>query len=128
MRELLAAGWGAAFQAWATLNHYLVNWPRLRLATGVAVGAALLAGVLWIPIRRFGRGAWRRGAASLERRVGTSGLVFGGTLLVLVASGGGHLYTPDEWTIYAAAAGLVNHGVPAAFADEPYPLHHVSGP
>ncbi|MGH2369312.1 MAG: hypothetical protein ACRDI2_14050, partial [Chloroflexota bacterium] len=25
--------------------------------------------------------------------------------------------------IYAAAAGLVNHGVPAAYADEPYPLH-----
>jgi hypothetical protein len=51
-----------------------------------------------------------------------------GTLLLMVASGGGHLYTPDEWIIYAASAGLVNHGVPAAFPDEPYPLHHVSGP
>jgi hypothetical protein len=63
----------------------------------------------------------------LVGRVGVSALVFTTSLLVFVASAGGHLYTPDEWTIYAAAAGLVEHGVPAAFADEPYPLHHLSG-
>ena len=124
MRELL----GAAWEALATLNHYLVHWPRLRLAAGLVVGALLLVLAAWLLVRRFWPGAPHRLARSLERRLGTSGLVFAGTLLALIASGGGHLYTPDEWTMYAAAAGLVNHGVPAGFSEEPYPLHHVSGP
>ncbi|HET7769632.1 MAG TPA: phospholipid carrier-dependent glycosyltransferase, partial [Chloroflexota bacterium] len=131
MRELLGAAWGAAFGALgplATLNHYLVHWPRLRVAGGLVLGGVLLAVAAWLLVRRFWRGGPHRLARALERRSGTPGLVFAGTLLALIASGGGHLYTPDEWTMYAAAAGLVNHGIPAAFSEEPYPLHHVSGP
>ena len=131
MREALGGVWGAGFGALgplATVNHYLVHWPRLRLAVGLLVGLSLAAGLAWVLVRRFWRGGPSRVAARLERRFGVPGLVFGGTFLVLLAAGGGHLYTPDEWTIYAAAAGLVNHGVPAAFPEEPYALDNISGP
>src|SRR5688500_4026798 len=124
MRQLFGEVWGAGFGVWGTVNHYLVHWPRLRVAAAVLIcGVALTVAALLLA-RRFGQ----RWGPALQRRAGIPGLVFAGTLLVLVASGGGHLYTPDEWIMYAAAAGLVNHGVPAAFPDEPYPLHHVSGP
>lgn len=124
MVEIVAAAARAGIGAWATINHYLVHWPRLRVGVAVVIGAAALAAVFWLLGRRFGRG-WAR---SLDQFAGAPGLVFTGTLLVLIASGGGHLYTPDEWILYATSAGLVNHGVPAAFPNEPYPLHHVSGP
>jgi hypothetical protein len=107
-------------------NHYFANWPRLRGATLGGLGA--IAGVTlclqWVCLleRRYGA------VTAAVQRVGVSRTVFAGTLVALVAVGGGHLYTPDEWTIYAAAVGLVHHGVPVAFADEPYPLHHLTGP
>ncbi|HEV2123283.1 MAG TPA: glycosyltransferase family 39 protein [Chloroflexota bacterium] len=107
-------------------NHHFANWPRLRVATLIALGSiagvALLLQCLVLLQRRYGI------CSLVVVRIGTSGLVFIGSLMLLIVAGGGHLYTPDEWTIYAAAAGLVNHGVPAAFAGEPYPLHLLVGP
>lgn len=92
------------------------------MALAVAICAALAAAVGIAVLRRIG---WRVDFAGC---FGAGRLLFASTLLTMLASGGGHLYTPDEWTIYAAAVGLVHHGVPAAFADEPYPLHLLVGP
>ncbi|HEX2033893.1 MAG TPA: hypothetical protein VHS99_06895, partial [Chloroflexota bacterium] len=106
-------------------NHYFANWPRLRLAAlGAVVVPAGLSGA-WTLLEILER--HRRVASHLLARAGGATLVFAGCLALFVASGGGHLYTPDEWTIYAATAGLVKHGQPAAFADEPYPLHVLGG-
>ncbi|HEU5318851.1 MAG TPA: glycosyltransferase family 39 protein [Chloroflexota bacterium] len=113
MRELV----GAVLGLWGTVNHYLTFWPRLRVALGVVVVLAVALGAGGALLLRVRPGRLRVGR-----------LVFVGTFLLMVASGGGHLYTPDEWTIYAAAVGLVEHGVPAAFRDEPYPLHVLGRP
>jgi len=122
MWSLIASLASAVLQAWGTVNHYLTFWPRLRVALVVTIWVALVAAVAFLVLRQMAR------RADSARRLGAGRLVFAGTLLTMVASGGGHLYTPDEWTIYAAAVGLVHHGVPAAFADEPYPLHLLAGP
>jgi hypothetical protein len=108
---------GAVFEGWGTVNHYLTFWPRLRVALVAAVMVAAVISVGVVLLRRL---------RPARLRVGR--LIFVGTFLLMLASGGGHLYTPDEWTIYAAAVGLVEHGVPAAFMDEPYPLHLLSAP
>jgi hypothetical protein len=106
-------------------NHYFANWVRLRSAAVVVLLAlqAASAGLATLSLLETRSGAVSR----LAQRTGIPALVFAGTLAVLLASAGGHLYTPDEWTIYGAAAGLVTHGVPAAYADEPYPLHLLGG-
>ncbi len=143
-----AAGWagdsrpwavaeGAArplWLAWGTMlllllwdggNHYFANWARLRLAILGAIVVPAVAGVGLAGLRLLEA---RHGVLTrLARRTGVPALVFVGSLAVLLASGGGHLYTPDEWTIYGAAAGLIEHGSPAAYADEPYPLHLLGG-
>jgi hypothetical protein len=120
-------GWvaGAALLASPEANHYFANWVRLRTAAllAVCVLVAAVCGLLLLRAVERRRGTLTR----LTQRAGVPALVFGGSLAVLLASGGGHLYTPDEWTIYGAAAGLVGHGVPAAYADEPYPLHLLGG-
>ena len=114
-----------AFEAWATAHHYWTFWPRIRIATFTlfAVGLALVASwiALWFLERRGGA------VSRLVRSVGSARLVFGGTLMVMIVSAGGHLYSPDESTIYATAAGIVAHGRPAAYENEPYPLNHLVG-
>jgi hypothetical protein len=132
-REVTRAG-APLWLAWAVVallllspeaNHYFANWARLRWAALATIGV-LLAGAGGLLLLRAveRREGW---LTVLTRRVGVPGLVFGGSLAVLLASAGGHLYTPDEWTAYGAAAGIVRHGVPAAYADEPYPLHLLGG-
>ncbi|MBI3970048.1 MAG: glycosyltransferase family 39 protein [Chloroflexi bacterium] len=104
-------------------NHYFVHWPRLRVAAVSAVTGLMVVASEVALLRAAERG---RGLLSRTvRRCGVPGLVFASAFAVYVASAGGHLYTPDEWTLYAVSAGLVNHGVPAAYAGEPYPLHHM---
>ncbi len=117
---------GALLGLLSTVNHYLTFWPRLRLAVAFVLIALPAIGLaLWL-LRRAER---RYGIASrLVRRTGEARLLFAGVLLTFVASSGGHLYTPDEWMVYAAGVGLAHHGVPAAFADEPYPLHLLTSP
>src|SRR6266545_7453137 len=114
-----------AFQAWATAHHYWIFWPRIRVATFtlLAVGVSLAAGwvALWLLERRAGT------ASRLLRAVGPARLVFSGTLIVMLASAGGHLYSPDESTIYAMAVGIVAHGRPAAYENEPYQLNQLVG-
>lgn len=106
-------------------NHYFANWARLRLATLVVV--ALLSGIATGMAALRLMEARSRALTRIVRRTGVPALVFAGALAVLLASAGGHLYTPDEWTIYGAAAGLIEHGIPAAYADQPYPLHLLGG-
>ena len=124
----LALGWlgGAVLLASPEANHYFANWVRLRTAAllAVCVLVAALFGLLLLRAVERRRGTLTRLG---RRRFAGPALVFGGALAVLLASSGGHLYTPDEWTIYGAAAGLAGHGVPAAYADEPYPLHLLGG-
>jgi hypothetical protein len=107
-------------------NHYFAHWPRLRAAAlaGVLALAAVAAELVALRMleRRF------RLLSRLASTAGRPLMVFGAALCLYLASAGGHLYTPDEWTIYATAAGLVHHGVPAAFDGEPYPLHYLAGP
>jgi len=105
-------------------NHYFANWSRLRAAAltllWLAVAAFFLIALLSLLERHC------RICSRLVARVGAPALVFASAFLVYLASAGGHLYTPDEWSLYAVAAGLVQHGVPAMYADEPYPLHHLA--
>lgn len=118
--------------AWATVllllsstqaNHVFAFWPRLRLASA---GTVLALGVLAAGVAILRRIEAETGALSrLVRRTGVPALIFGSAFALYLATAGGHLYTPDEWAMYAAAAGLVNHGIPAAFENEPYPLNHL---
>ena len=110
--------WAAAplWLAWAALatlwlsplaNHYFANWVRIREAALWCVGtagftAAFTAALL---VAEAGRQALSR----MAQRAGIAGLVFAGTLAVYLAVAGGHLYSVDEWTIYAVAAGIAHH-------------------
>lgn len=119
--------WALLIVLWisATANHYFVHWPRLRAAAGLGVVALFVLSVEVTLLATLEQRRWL--ATHLIRRAGTPLVLGAGCLAILVASGGGHLYTPDEWTIYATAVGLVEHGQPAAYAGEPYPLNWLSG-
>lgn len=119
--------WAILIVLWtsATANHYFAHWPRLRAAMGLGIAALFLISIEVTLLAALER---RRGLATrLVRRAGTPLVLGAGCLAILLASGGGHLYTPDEWTIYATAVGLIEHGQPAAYAGEPYPLNWLSG-
>ena len=128
------ARWAAAplWLSWAVLatlwvsslvNHYFANWPRIREAALLCVAAAGCLGV-WTAALLVAEARWQA-LSRLAHRAGIAGLIFAGTLAIYVVVAGGHLYSVDEWTIYAVAAGIAHHGYPAAYADEPYPLHLV---
>lgn len=131
-----AAGWYAtsSFAPWALLGTLLVTLyasdeayhlfrtlPKAaRLATLVAttplaVQAALLG---WCITRA------RPAARARVRHAGPA--VLGTALFLLyVATSGGHLYSPDERTVYATALALVEHGSLAIRDRDPYPLNEL---
>jgi hypothetical protein len=103
------------------VNHFFANWPRLRAAAvwllvALCAFSTTVALLRWLERRH-------RALSGLGHRLPPGTLAAAGCFALYLASAGGHLYTPDEWTIYAVSAGLATHGRPAAFADEPYPLH-----
>jgi len=114
--ELVIAAFGISMLVgglWASdaLNHLWATSPRLRLAA-----LAPLALVVVLPA------GWRLGAMTFgrARRIGLIGSIGAGAMAFFVATASGRLVTPDEWTIFAAAVGLVEHGRPVAFDGEPY--------
>ncbi len=100
---------------WASngLNHAWATSPRGRLAVLAPVAVAAL-----LPM------AWRLGTLTIGRvaRLGPMATITAGALAFFMAAASGRLVTPDEWTIYAAAVGLVEHGRLAVFDGEPYRL------
>ena len=98
---------------WANdaVNHAWATTARARLAT--------MAPLVLLVVLPMG---WRLGGMTvgLATRIGLMGSIGIGAMAFFVATASGRLVTPDEWTIYAAAVGLVEHGRLAVFDGEPY--------
>ena len=98
---------------WASdgVNHSWATTARARLAT--------MAPLVLLVVLPMG---WRLGGMTvgLATRIGLMGSIGIGAMAFFVATASGRLVTPDEWTIYAAAVGLVEHGKPVVFDGEPY--------
>ena len=98
---------------WASdgVNHAWATTARARLAT--------MAPLVLLVVLPMG---WRLGGMTvgLATRIGLMGSIGIGAMAFFVATASGRLVTPDEWTIYAAAVGLVEHGKPVVFDGEPY--------
>ncbi len=97
--------------------------PRLRLLIGVALGS-IAAGTIWATLlwaADEGRG-WLRALRLWKAPAAYTGLA---GFLVFVASGGGHLYSADEWAAYAVAHSLATRASILVRDNDPYPLHHI---
>lgn len=97
--------------------------PRLRLLIGVALGS-ITAGTIWATLlwtADEGRG-WLRVLRLWKAPAFYTGLA---GFLVFVASGGGHLYSADEWAAYAVAHSLATRASILVQDNDPYPLHHI---
>ena len=97
--------------------------PRLRLLIGVALGS-ITAGTIWATLlwtADEGRG-WLRVLRLWKAPAFYTGLA---GFLVFVASGGGHLYSADEWAAYAVAHSLATRASILVRDYDPYPLAHI---
>ena len=93
--------------------------PRLRLLIGVALGS-IAAGTIWATMlwtADEGRG-WLRVLRLRKAPAFYTGLA---GFLVFVASGGGHLYSADEWAAYAVAHSLATRASILVRDNDPYP-------
>jgi hypothetical protein len=93
------------------LNHAWATSLRARLVTMAPLALAVVLAMGW----RLGRMT-----VGLVNRIGVLGSIGVGAMTFFVATASGRLVTPDEWTTYAAAVGLVEHGRPVVFDGEPY--------
>lgn len=97
--------------------------PRLRLLIGVALGS-IAAGTIWATLlwtADEGRG-WLRVLRLWKAPAFYTGLA---GFLVFMASGGGHLYSADEWATNALAHSLATRASILVRDHDPYPLHHI---
>ena len=97
--------------------------PRLRLLIGVALGT-VAAGTIWATLlwtADEGRG-WLRVLRLWKAPAFYTGLA---GFLFFVASGGGHLYSADEWATYALAHSLATRASILVRDYDPYPLNHI---
>jgi hypothetical protein len=105
-----------------------VGWAGLRSSGGAMTHAlsgaasatrgpqAKVLGEVPAPELRPAHGAREKGTF----RLGLLGSIGAGAMAFFMATASARLVTPDEWTIYAAAVGLVEHGRPVVFDGEPY--------
>ena len=124
---LLPALLGGLITAAVTLDPDIAGalrvMPRLRLLIGVALGSiaacTIWATLLWTADE--GRG-WLRALRLWKAPAFYTGVA---GFLIFVASGGGHLYSADEWAAYAVAHSLATRASILVRDNDPYPLHHI---
>ena len=124
---LLPALLGGLVTAFAALDPDVAGalrvMSRLRLLIGVALGS-VAACVIWATLlwtADEGRG-WLRALRLWKAPAFYTGLA---GFLVFVASGGGHLYSADEWAAYAVAHSVATRASILVRDNDPYPLHHI---
>jgi hypothetical protein len=115
---LLLGALAALLYASDTAYHLFRTLPQAAGLTLVPASLPLLA-----QSALLGWCAARARAAWASRLRGAAPAVLGGALFLLyVATSGGHLYSPDERTVYATTVALVEHRSLAIRDREPYPL------
>lgn len=96
---------------------------RLRLLIGlglmVVLGGSMWATALWTADE--GRG-WLRRLPFGRIPAGLAGLA---AFLVLIVCGGGHLYSPDTWAVYAVTHSIATRGSLLVSDNDPYPLRQM---
>ena len=116
---LLAVGAGFA----PDVAYALQFMARLRLLIGIAllaaVACAVWAAALWTADEGHG---WLRRLSLGGAPAWFAGLA---VFFAMVISGGGHLYSPDTWAVYAVTHSIATRGSLLVRDNDPYPLQQM---